>query len=112
MESTRQLKITRLIQKELGDYFLRETRQSYKNAMITVTQVRVTKDLSIARIYLSLFATEDKESLMKLIQTNKNKIRHDLAQRIGKQVRIIPQLEFYLDDSLDYIEKIDQLLKK
>lgn len=78
--------------------------------MITVTKVHVTKDLSIARVYLSLFGKGDKDSLMKEIQSHSKDIRYKLGVRTGKQLRIIPELEFYLDDSLDYIENIEKLL--
>lgn len=81
-------------------------------AMITVTKVYVTKDLAIARIYLSLFATPDKQQLFEHIQTLNREIRHHLAERVRKQIRIIPELHFYMDDSLDYIDHIDELLNK
>lgn len=110
METTRQQKIGRLIQKELGEYFRFENRSLFGNSMITVTKVHVTKDLSIARVYLSLFGKGDKDSLMKEIQSHSKDIRYKLGVRTGKQLRIIPELEFYLDDSLDYIENIEKLL--
>jgi ribosome-binding factor A len=80
--------------------------------MITVTKVHVTKDLSIARIYVSLFAIKDKNKLLDKICLQSREIRKKLAVRIKNQVRIMPELEFFLDDSLDYIEKIEELLKK
>lgn len=112
MDSTRQLKVARLVQKELSNFFMISGRSYFGNAMITVTQVGVTKDLSIARVYVSLFATPDKEALLNQIKGKLKHIRQDLGKRIGKQVRIIPEIELFLDDSLDYIEKIDELLKK
>lgn len=78
--------------------------------MITVTKVYVTKDLSIARVYLSLFATRDKKSLLNLIRTHTGEIRFQLGRRIKDQLRQVPELEFYEDDSLDYIEHIEHLL--
>lgn len=111
MESTRLSKINRLIQKELGDIFLLQTK-AMKGVLISVTAVRVTSDLSIARVYLSIFPSERGEELLENIKNNTKSIRFDLGQRVGKQLRKIPELSFYLDDSLDYIENIDKLLNK
>jgi len=110
MESTRQLKISRLLQKDLGEIFQRESRNLAQGAMITVTKVHVTPDLAIAKVFLSLFATEDKSSLLKHIQKHGKEIRYNLGKRIGKQIRVVPELIFYLDDSLDYIDNIERLL--
>ena len=110
MESTRQQKVSRLLQKDLGEIFQVESRNWFGNIMITVTKVLVTRDMSIAKIYLSLFATGDKEELLKNIRKHGNEIRYKLGKRIGKQVRVIPELHFYHDDSLDYIENIEKLL--
>ena len=112
MDSTRQLKVSRLIQKELGEIFQRETRNLFGNALITVTQVRVSPDLGVAKVYVSLFNVPDTKVLLKLIQENTKEVRMKLSERIKKQVRIIPNLVFFLDDSLDYAMKIDELLKK
>lgn len=112
MDSTRQLKVSRLIQKELGEIFQRETRLLFGNALITVTQVRVSPDLGIAKVYVSLFNVPDNKALLKLIQENTKEIRMKLSERIKKQVRIIPNLVFFHDDSLDYAMRIDELLKK
>lgn len=110
MESTRQNKISRLMQKEMGDIFQFDLRHSFPGALITVTKVHVSKDLSIARFYLSLFAVNDKSALLDDIRKHTSELRYKLGIRIGKQVRIIPQVEFFEDDSLDYIENIDRLL--
>lgn len=101
-----------MIQKELGSFFQRESRSYFSGALITVTSVRTTKDLSIAKVYLSLFATNDKKALLDVITHNKKLIRHNLAVQIKNQVRVVPELEFFIDDSLDYIENIEKLLKK
>jgi ribosome-binding factor A len=111
MESTRQNKISRLLQKDLGEIFRKETPNWFANAMITVTKVNVTKDLSIANVYLSLFATTDKKGLLDQIRHRGSEIRFRLGKQIGKQVRIIPELQFFMDDSLDYIERIEDLLE-
>jgi ribosome-binding factor A len=112
MDTTRQNKISRLIQKELGEIFQRQGRSHFDGAMITVTNVIITKDLSLAKVYLSLFATKDKDSLLKKIESNTREIRMNLSQKVRNQLRIIPELKFYIDDALDYIDNIDKLLKQ
>ena len=112
MDTQRQLKVSRLIQKELGEVFQRETKMLFGNALITVTQVRVSPDLGIAKVYVSLFNAPDNKALLDLIKVNTKEIRTRLSDRVKKQVRIIPNLVFFLDDSLDYAMRIDELLKK
>lgn len=111
MESTRQQKIARLIQKEMGLLFQQEFQSICSGALVTVTKTSITSDLSLARIHLSLFATNDKENLLENIRKHTKEIRHHLGKRVHNQLRIIPELQFLLDDSLDYIDNIDQLLK-
>ncbi|HTX88636.1 MAG TPA: 30S ribosome-binding factor RbfA [Bacteroidales bacterium] len=111
MESTRQQKISRLILKDLSMIFQIRGRSLFGGAMITVTKVHVTRDLSLAKIYLSLFATPDKNGLLEQIRGHSKEIRRELGSREHNQLRIIPELQFFIDDSLDYIDKIDQLLK-
>jgi ribosome-binding factor A len=110
METTRQNKIARLIQKQLAEFYQLESRNLFEGAMITVTKVNITKDLSLARIYLSLFATRDKNNLMNLIRQHGKDTRRYIGNRLRNQLRVIPELEFYMDDSLDYIDHIDSLL--
>lgn len=110
MESQRQQKISKMLQRELGEMFQREGSAKYGGAMITVTRVNVTKDLSIARVFLSVFATSDKHALFESIRAGATETRYNLGKRIKHQVRHIPELEFFEDDSLDYIEKIEDLL--
>ncbi|MCB0821676.1 MAG: 30S ribosome-binding factor RbfA [Bacteroidales bacterium] len=111
MESTRQQKVSRLLQKDLSSIFQSEVQNLFGHVMITVTKVHVTKDLSIAKVYLSLFGTNDKATLIKNIKVHGGEIRYKLGKRIGKQVRAIPELQFFEDDSLDYIEHIENLLE-
>ena len=111
MDTTRQLKISQLIKKELADIFLKDANSIY-GCMITVSKTTVTKDLSIARSYLSIYNAKDSGSVMKAIRSNTKDIRFRLGQKVKNQIRIIPQLEFFLDDSLDYIENIEKLLKE
>lgn len=99
-----------MLQRELGEIFQREAPGKYGGALITVTKVSVTRDLSIARVFVSLFATKDKPALLEIIKSHGGEIRYNLGKRIKNQVRHIPQLDFFEDDSLDYIEKIDDLL--
>ncbi|MFH1161283.1 MAG: 30S ribosome-binding factor RbfA [bacterium] len=110
MESTRQQKIARLIQKDLGMIFQQLGRDIFPGTMITVTKVHVTKDLSVARVYLSLYAPTSKTGLLEKIRQHIREIRHLLALRTKHQLRITPELQLFEDDSLDYIENIDHLL--
>jgi len=111
MESKRQQRISRLLQKDLGEIFQNESGSITRGAMITVTKVHVTRDLSISRVYLSLFGTEDKQAMLEKIRDRKNEIKFKLGNRIRHQLRAVPDLEFYEDDSLDYIDNIERLLK-
>ncbi|MBK5202262.1 MAG: 30S ribosome-binding factor RbfA [Prolixibacteraceae bacterium] len=111
MDSTRQQKINRLLQKELATIFQQESKKLFGGKLISVTMVRITPDLSLARIHLSIFPSEHNNEIVKEIQEISPKIRGILGRRIGKQVRITPELQFFIDDSLDYIKHIDELLK-
>lgn len=111
MESTRLQKIGRLLQKELGDIFQRQA-QAMRGVLVSVSVVRVSPDLGVAKVYLSIFPSGKSKELLEAIRANTKAIRYDLGQRVGKQLRIIPELSFFIDDSLDYIEHIDELLKK
>lgn len=111
MESTRQQKISRLIQKELGVIFQQESRNLFENALITVTKVMISKDLAIAKVHLSIFGSKEKETLIGKIRKQGGEIRYLLAKKVHNQLRIMPELHFHLDDSLDYIDNIDHLLK-
>ena len=110
METTRQSKIGRLLQKEISEALRQETSKTH-GVIISVSAVRVTPDLSIAKVYLSIFPSEKSAELLKNIETNAKALRFEIAQKVRHQLRKMPELVFYLDDSLDYIEKIDQLLK-
>ena len=110
METTRQSKISRLIQKELGETFLTETR-NMPGVLISVSTVRVSPDLSIAKAYLSIFPSDKSQEILENINRHAKDIRHEISQRVRYQLRRMPNLVFYIDDSLDYLEKIDSLLK-
>ena len=110
MEGTRLSKIERLLQKELSELFRRQT-STMRGTLVTVSAVRVSPDLSVAKAYLSIFPSEKGNELIKTIEKNKKTLRYELAQIVRTQLRKIPELVFYIDDSLDYVEKIDKLLK-
>ncbi len=111
MESTRQAKIARLLQKELSEIFRRETA-AMRGVLVSVSAVRVSPDLSIARAYLSIFPSDKAEEILKNINHNAKTIRFELAKILRYQLRKTPELSFFIDDSLDYIEHIDNILKQ
>ncbi|MBQ2491212.1 MAG: 30S ribosome-binding factor RbfA [Muribaculaceae bacterium] len=110
MQGTRLEKIARLIQKELSELFRAETAKT-RGTIVSVSSVRVSPDLSIARVYLSVFPSDQGAAVVKNVNDNEKTVRYNLAQRVRFQLRRTPELVFYLDDSLDYIEHIDQLLQ-
>ena len=111
MESKRLQKIERLIQKDLGEIFLRQTK-SMSGTLVSVTKIRVSPDLGLAKAYLSVFPSEKGNEILEAINLNKKAIRFEMGQLQKNQLRKIPELAFFLDDSLDYLENIDSLLNK
>ena len=111
METTRQNKIARLIQKELSEMFQQQTRAMH-GVLVSVSVVRISPDMSYARAYLSVFPSERAEEIVKNINDNVKSVRYELGTRVRYQLRIIPELKFFIDDSLDYAAHIDELLKK
>jgi ribosome-binding factor A len=109
MESKRQLKYSKLIQKELGEIFQRESRSLIGNAMVTVTRVHMSPDLSVAKVYLS-FLNANNQALFDKINEAKKSIRGDLGRRIGKSVRITPEIAFFLDESAAYAQHMDGVI--
>jgi len=112
MATTRQNKYSRLIQKELSGIFAKDGNSFYGNTMVTITLVKMSPDLGIAKVYLSPFKVTDHEGFLQSVNQHKSEIRNLLGRKIGKQVRKIPELIFYVDDSLDYYEKMDKLFDK
>ncbi|MCX2718482.1 30S ribosome-binding factor RbfA [Lentiprolixibacter aurantiacus] len=112
MESQRQKKIGGLIQQDLADILQRAATEGSPGTLISVSKVSVTVDLSIAKVYVSVFPTAKAVKIVEEIKASTPAIRHELAQRTKHQLRRTPELLFFLDDSLDYIEKIDQSLKE
>ena len=111
MESTRQHKIARLIQKDMSDILLRYARTLH-STLISVSEVRVSPDLSIAHIYVSIFPQDRVKETMSLIEENTHKLRGELGTLERHQLRVIPEIAFHLDETLDRMERIDELLKK
>ena len=110
METTRQQKIARLLQKELSEIFRVQTAKM-GGVLVSVSAVRVSPDLSIARANLSIFPSERANEIIESINHSARSVRYELAQRVRYQLRKTPELTFFIDDSLDYIEHIDSLLK-
>ena len=111
MESTRQAKISRLLQKELSEIFRQQTAKTH-GIIVSVSTVRVSPDLSVAKAYLSIFPSEKAPEVLTRIEASAKTVRYELAQKVRFQLRKVPELQFFLDDSLDYIENIDKLLDK
>ena len=112
MESTRQKKVSRLIQKELSVIFQQNTQEILGNIMVSLTIVRISPDLADANIFLSIFPVDDPQVALKVIRSNTVMIRKKLGESVRNQLRIVPTLQFHLDDSAAYAEEIDRLLKK
>jgi len=110
--STRQLKVGREIQKDMAEIIRSKGMAAFGGAMVTVSEVRVSPDLSLAKVYVSIFPSAKAEATMQLLQENIRTFRGELGRMVGKQFRIVPELAFYLDSSLDYAQHIDDLLKK
>ena len=111
MQETRQNKIARLLQKELSLIFQQQTRAMH-GTMVSVTRTKISPDLSICTAYLSIFPSDKGEEILQNINASNKAIRYELGTRVSNQLRIVPELRFFIDDSLDYIEHIDELLKK
>ena len=109
LETTRQNKIARLIQKDLSNIFQAQTRQT-RGILVSVSVVRISPDLSVAKAYLSIFPSSKAEEILKNINEHASQIRYEMGKLQRHQLRIIPELKFFLDDSLDYLENIDKLL--
>ena len=111
-ESTRQQKVARQVQKDLAEIIRARGMAAYDGAMITVSGVKITPDLALAKVYVSIFPASKAEAVMQQLEDETPYLRGELGRRVAKQLRIVPELNFYLDDSLDYVEHIDELLKK
>ncbi len=111
-ESTRQLKVSKEIQRDMAEIIRSKGMAAFSGAMVTVSGVKISPDLSVAKIYLSIFPSSKTKEVMETISQMSRQLRGELGRKMAKQLRIIPELNYYVDDSLDYVEKIDELLKK
>lgn len=111
-ESTRQLKVAKEIQKDMAEIIRSKGMAAFSGALVSVSGVKISPDLSVAKIYVSVFPSEKAESVMEMLQENSKALRGELGMKVGKQLRIVPEITFYLDSSLDYVEHIEELLKK
>ena len=111
-ESTRQLKVAKEIQKEMAEIIRSKGMAAFGGSLVSVSGVKISPDLSIAKIYVSVFPSEKAEAVMGVLEENAKTLRGELGNKVGKQLRIVPEIAFYLDSSLDYVEHIEELLKK
>jgi len=111
-ESTRQLKVAREIQKDLAEIIRSKGMAFFGGAMVSVSGVKISPDLSVAKVYVSIFPSEKANAVMEQLQENLRALRGELGAKVRKQLRIVPELVLYRDDSLDYVEHIEELLKK
>ena len=109
---TRQLKVARELQRDLAEIIRSKGMAAFGGAMVTVSEVRISPDLSIAKVFVSIFPSDKHESVMRLLEENKKVIRGEMGRKVASQLRIVPDIDFYLDTSLDYAEHIDELLRK
>ena len=110
--STRQLKVGRELQKDLAEIIRSRGMAAFGGAMVTVSEVRVSPDLSLAKTYVSIFPSSKADEVMRVLKDNVKAYRGELGRSVGRQLRIVPDIAFYLDTSLDYAEHIEELLKK
>ncbi len=112
METTRQKKVARLIQKELSEIIMHHGQELFPGKMVSVTTLRISPDLSLAKAWVSLFPSEGSAAILEVLRHNTSRLRYELGQRVRNQLRIIPELVFFIDDSNDYIDNISKLLKE
>ena len=112
IESTRQLKVAKEIQKVMAEIIRSKGMAAFGGALVSVSGVKISPDLSVAKIYVSIFPSDKSEAVMAVLEENANALRGELGAKVGKQLRIVPEITFYIDSSLDYVEHIESLLKK
>ena len=109
---TRQLKVAREIQRDLAEIIRSKGMAAFGGAMVTVSEVRISPDLSIAKVFVSIFPSDKQAAVMKILEENKRTFRGELGRQVASQLRIVPEIDFFLDTTLDYAEHIDELLRK
>ena len=112
IESTRQLKVSKEIQKHMSEIIRSKGMAAFGGALVSVSGVKISPDLSVSKIYVSVFPSDKSEAVMAALEENTKALRGELGSKVGKQLRIVPEIVFYLDSSLDYVEHIEELLKK
>ncbi|MBO5106914.1 MAG: 30S ribosome-binding factor RbfA [Bacteroidales bacterium] len=112
MESTRQLKVAKEIQKVMAEVIRSKGMAAFGGALVSVSGVKISPDLSVAKIYVSVFPSDKAEAVMGVLEENARALRGELGSKVAKQLRIVPEITFFLDSSLDYVEHIEELLKK
>lgn len=110
--STRQLKVARELQRDLAEIIRSKGMAVFGGSMVTVSEIRISPDLSIAKVFVSIFPSQNADAVMKILEENKKALRGELGRKVASQLRIVPEFDFYLDTTLDYAEHIDELLKK
>lgn len=111
-ESTRQLKVAGELQKDLAEIIRSKGMAAFGGALVSVSGVKISPDLSVAKVYVSIFPSEKADNVMEILEENLRSIRGELGNKVAKQLRIVPEIAFFLDSSLDYVEHIEELLKK
>lgn len=111
-ETTRQQKVSREIQKDLAELIRAKGMAHFGGAMVSVSGVKISPDLSVARVYVSIFPSDKAAAVMAQLEDEKRSLRGELGQKVRQQLRIVPEIGFFLDSSLDYVEHIEELLKK
>lgn len=111
-QSTRQLKVSRELQRDLAEIIRSRGMATFGGSMVTVSEVRISPDLSIAKVYVSIFPSANQKKVMEQLEEQKSSLRGDLGRKVAKQLRIVPEIDFYLDTTLDYAQHIEELLKK
>ena len=110
--STRQLKVAREVQRDLSEIIRKRGMAAFGGAMVTVSEVRISPDLSIAKVFVSIFPSNRAQQVMQLLEAEKRTLRGELGRQVSSQLRIVPEIDFHLDSTLDYVEHIEELLKK
>lgn len=110
--STRQLKVSRELQRHLAEIIRSKGMAAYEGTMVSVSEVRISPDLGVAKVFVSIFPSDKAEAVMKKLKDDVRELRGELGRRFAGQLRIVPELDFYLDSSLDYVQHIEDLLKK
>ena len=112
IESTRQLKVAKEIQKVMAEVIRSKGMAAFGGALVSVSGVKISPDLSVAKIYVSIFPSDKAEAVMGVLEENARALRGELGSKVAKQLRIVPEISFFLDSFLDYVEHIEELLKK